>query len=100
MLHLRSTRRGRSAAASTVALCPVWAAYAQEAPSAADRTPPLAIYVRLVALFLFWRWFSMRSFLTLLTSRTAFNIATSYALIIWPRAYPTGLSGLYMRCLR
>ena len=61
MLHLRSARRGRSAAASAVASavvsavasCPVWAACAQEAPSAADKTPPLAIYMRLVALFLF-----------------------------------------------
>ena len=53
MLHLRGARRGRSAAASAVASCPVWAACAREAPSAADRTPPLAIYVRLVALFLF-----------------------------------------------
>ena len=54
MLHLRDARRGRSAAASAVASSYlVWAACAREAPSAADRTPPLAIYVRLVALFLF-----------------------------------------------
>ena len=90
MLHLRGARRGRSAAASAVASavvsavasCPVWAAYAREAPSTTDRTPPLAIYVRLVALFLFWRWFSVYSFLTSLTSRTVFDITTSYALII------------------
>ena len=54
MLHLRSARRGRSAAASAVAsLCLVSAACAREAPSATDKTPPLAIYMRLVALFLF-----------------------------------------------
>ena len=52
MLHLRGARRGRSAAASTVASSCL-AAYVREAPSAANRTPPLAIYVRLVALFLF-----------------------------------------------
>jgi len=53
MLHLRGARCGRSAAASAVAsLCLVWAVYAREAPST-DRTPPLTIYVRLVALFPF-----------------------------------------------
>ena len=63
MLHLRTARCGRSAAASAIpSTAPFWAAYTQDSPSAPDKTPPLAIYVRLVALFRFWRWFSIRSF--------------------------------------
>ena len=55
MLHLRGAHCGRSVAASTATTAaPSCAAYAQEAPSAPDRTPPLAIYVRFFALFLFW----------------------------------------------
>ena len=58
MLHLRGAHCGRSAAASAASsTAHPWAACAREAPSAPDRTPPLAIYVRRVALFLFWRWF-------------------------------------------
>ena len=54
MLHLRTARCGRSAAASTApSTAPSWAACAREAPSATNRTPPLAIYVRRFALFLF-----------------------------------------------
>ena len=56
MLHLRSARCGRSAATSAApSTAPPWAAYAREAPSAPDKTPPLAIYMRRYALFLFWR---------------------------------------------
>ncbi|OCK96687.1 uncharacterized protein K441DRAFT_713327 [Cenococcum geophilum 1.58] len=67
MLHLRTARCGRSAAASAApsaapSTAPFWAACAQDSPSAPDKIPPLAIYVRLVALFRFWRWFSIRSF--------------------------------------
>ena len=54
MLHLRTARCSRSAAASTApSTAPSWAACAQEAPSATDKTPPLAIYMRRFALFLF-----------------------------------------------
>ena len=54
MLHLRGARCSRSApAAAGLSTAPSWAAYAREAPSAPDRTPPLAIYVRFFALFLF-----------------------------------------------
>jgi hypothetical protein len=54
MLHLRTARCGRSAAASAVvSLCLVWAAWTRDSPSAPDKTPPLAIYVRFFALFLF-----------------------------------------------
>ena len=56
MLHLRGARCGRLAAASaTPSATPSWAACAREAPSAPNRTPPLAIYVRFFALFFFWR---------------------------------------------
>jgi hypothetical protein len=56
-LHLRGARCGRSAAASAApSAAPIWAACAQNNPSAPDRTPPLAIYVRGCALFLFWRY--------------------------------------------
>ena len=55
MLHLRGTRCGRSAATSTAtAAAPSRVACTREAPSAPDKTPPLAIYVRFFALFLFW----------------------------------------------
>jgi len=77
MLHLRGARCGRSAAASAGAS----AACARDSPSAPDRTPPLAIYERGCALFLFWRWFSMHSFLFLLASSTALNIAILHPLI-------------------
>ena len=54
MLHLRSTRCGRSAAASTApSIASSWVVCAREAPSAPNRTPPLAIYVRFFALFLY-----------------------------------------------
>jgi hypothetical protein len=54
ILHLRSTRYSRSAAASaTASLRLVWAACTQEAPSTPNRTPPLAIYVRFFTLFFF-----------------------------------------------
>ena len=54
MLHLRTTRCGRSAAASTAfSTAPSRAAYAREAPSTPNRIPPLAIYMRRFALFLF-----------------------------------------------
>jgi hypothetical protein len=44
MLHLRGARCGRSAAACAApSTAPFWAAEAREAPSAPDRTPPLAI---------------------------------------------------------
>jgi hypothetical protein len=63
MLYLRTARCGRLAAASAApSTTPFWAAYARDSPSAPDKTPPLAIYVRLVALFCFWRWFSIHSF--------------------------------------
>jgi len=56
MLHLRGARCGRSTAASAApSAAPPWAACARDSPSAPDRTPPLAIYVRRFALFLFWR---------------------------------------------
>jgi len=101
MLHLRSARCGRSAAASaTPSATPSWAACAREAPSAPDRTPPLAIYVRFFALFFFWRWFSIYSFLFSLVSSTALNIAISHPLTSWPRACSVGLGRLYVRRLR
>ena len=76
MLHLRTARCDRSAAASAApSTTPSWTARAREAPSAPDRTPPLAIYVRRFALFLFRRWFSIRSLLFSLASRTALDIA-------------------------
>ena len=54
MLHLRSARCGRSAAASAGASsCLVWAACARDSPSTPNITPPLAIYVRGYTLFLF-----------------------------------------------
>ena len=54
MLHLRTTRCGRSAAASAApSTAPFWTAYAQDSPSTPNKTPPLAIYVRLVALLYF-----------------------------------------------
>ena len=54
ILHLRGARFGHSAAAfAAPSTASSWAAYTQEAPSAPDRTPPLAIYVRFYALFLF-----------------------------------------------
>ena len=54
MLHLRGACYSHSAAASAApSAAPPWAAYAQEAPSAPDKTPPLAIYVHFFALFLF-----------------------------------------------
>ena len=53
-IYLRTARCGRSAAASTApSAAPSRAACTREDPSAPDRTPPLAIYVRLVALFCF-----------------------------------------------
>jgi len=52
MLHLRGAHCSRSAAAAAAA-APSSAADAQEAPSAPDSTPPLAIYVRRCAFFLF-----------------------------------------------
>ena len=56
MLHLRGARCGRSVAAFAAPFAtPSWAAYAREAPSAPNKTPPLAIYVHFFALFLFWR---------------------------------------------
>jgi len=96
MLHLRGARCGRSAAASAGAS----AACARDSPSAPDRTPPLAIYVRGCALFLFWRWFSIRSFLFSLVSSTVLNIAISHPLTSWLRAYSVGLSRLCVRYLR
>jgi hypothetical protein len=63
MLHLRGARCGRSAAASAAAAAaPSRAACAREAPSAPDRTPPLAIYVRFFALFLFLALVFIHSF--------------------------------------
>ena len=54
MLHLRTARCGRSAAASAApSTAPSRAARAREAPPTSDRIPPLAIYVRRFALFLF-----------------------------------------------
>jgi hypothetical protein len=54
ILHLRTARCGRLAAASaTPSTTPPWAACAREAPSAPVTTPPLAIYVRRFTLFLF-----------------------------------------------
>ena len=54
MLHLRGARCGRSAAAfAALSTTPSRAAWAREAPSAPDRIPPLAIYVRFFALFFF-----------------------------------------------
>ena len=54
MLHLRGAYCGRSAATSAApSAAPPWAACAQKAPSAPNKTPPLAIYVRRCALFLF-----------------------------------------------
>ena len=62
MLHLRGARCGRSVAASAAASAatsaapsttPSCAACAREAPSAPNRTPPLAIYVRFSTLLLF-----------------------------------------------
>jgi len=54
ILHLRSARCGRSAATSTApSAAPFCIACAQEAPSAPDKTPPLAIYLRFFALFIF-----------------------------------------------
>ena len=54
MLHLRGTYYSHLAAASTApSAAPSWAAYAQEAPSAPNKTPPLAIYMHFFALFLF-----------------------------------------------
>src|ERR1700722_5686027 len=101
MLHLRGARCGRSAAASaTASLRLAWAACAREAPSAPDRTPPLAIYVRFFTLFLFWRWFSIHSFLFLLASSTALDITISHPLTSWLRACSVGLGGLCVRCLR
>jgi hypothetical protein len=50
MLHLHTACCGCSAVASAIAS---WADYAQNSPSALNRIPPLAIYLRLVALFLF-----------------------------------------------
>jgi hypothetical protein len=46
MLHLRGARCGRSAATSAAPSTALpWAAYAREAPSAPDETPPLTIYM-------------------------------------------------------
>ena len=54
MLHLRITHCGRSATASAAPSCaPSWAGHAREAPSAPDKTPPLAIYMRRYAFFFF-----------------------------------------------
>ena len=61
--------------------------------------PPLAIYVRRVALFLFWCWFFMRSFSFLLASSIALDIAISHPLISWLRACSVGLGGLHVRRL-
>ena len=56
MLHLRGARCGRSLTASAApSATTFYAASVQDAPSTPNRTPPLAIYLRLVALFLFWR---------------------------------------------
>src|SRR6266571_3959877 len=101
MLHLRGARCGRSAAASAaLSTTPSRAAWAQEAPSAPNKTPPLAIYVRFFALFFFWHWFSMQSFLFSLANNTALNIAILHLLTSWPRACFVGLGGLCVRCLR
>ena len=101
MLHLRGARYSRSVATSTTpSATPLWAAYAREAPSAPNRTPPLAIYVRRFALFLFWRWFSIHSLLFSLASRIALDIAISQPLISWVRACSIGLNRLYKRYLR
>jgi len=82
MLHLRGARCGRLAATSAVpSATSLWVACIQEAPSATNRTPPLAIYVRRFALFLFWRWFSIHSLLFSLVSRTTLNIAILQPLI-------------------
>jgi len=51
MPHLRGARYGHLAAATAAA--PSSAADAREAPSAPNSTPPLAIYVRRYAFFLF-----------------------------------------------
>ena len=54
MLHLRTARCGRSAAASAApSTAPFWTACVRDSPSAPNKTPPLAIYVRLVTLFCF-----------------------------------------------
>ena len=54
MLHLRGARYSRLVAASTATVAVFsYIACAREAPSALDRTPPLAIYMRFFALFLF-----------------------------------------------
>ena len=54
ILHLHNTHFGCSATTfAAPSTASSWAAYAQEAPSAPDRTPPLAIYIRFCALFLF-----------------------------------------------
>ena len=85
MLHLRTARCGRSAAASAVAS---WAACTRDSPSAPNRTYPLAIYLHLVAIFLFWRQFSTYSFPFLLAlaviSGTSYNIAAALRELVWP----------------
>jgi hypothetical protein len=78
MLYLPITRCGRLATTSTI---PSWAAYVREAPSAPNRIPPLAIYVRRYTFFFFWRRFSIYSFLFLLISSIALNITISHPLI-------------------
>ena len=53
-IYLRTARCGRSAAAAAaLSTAPFWAAYERDSPSTPNKTPPLAIYVRLVALFCF-----------------------------------------------
>jgi len=101
ILHLRSARCGRSAAASAVASsCLVWAACVWEALSAPDKTPHPAIYMCRCAFFFFWRRFSMRNFSFSLASSAALNIAILHPLISWLRAYSVRLSGLCVYCLR
>jgi hypothetical protein len=54
MLHLRGARCGHSAAASAApSAAPSRVAWVREAPSAPDKTPPLAIYLRFFTLFVF-----------------------------------------------
>ena len=54
ILYLRGARCGRSAAASAApSTAPFRAAWAREAPSTPNKTPPLAIYLRFFTLFIF-----------------------------------------------
>ena len=62
--------------------------------SAPIKTPPLAIYKRLYALFHFWHWFSVWSFLFWLASSTALCITIRHPFTSWSRARSVGDGGL------